>query len=131
MIELSTMDKISEITLKRHPVKDFSIEVGDTAKVSLKIKEGSKERIQVFEGVILKIQGKNFNRSFTVRKISSGVGVEKTIPLASPNIANVEVLSRAKVRRARLFYLRNLKGRAARLGIKKDKISLKKDKKIN
>ena len=112
------MDKVREITLKRHPLKDFSIQVGDTVKVSLRVKEGSKERIQVFEGVVLKIQGSDFNRSFTIRKISGGVGVEKTIPLASPNIANVEVLSRAKVRRARLFYLRSRKGRAARLSVK-------------
>lgn len=112
------MDKVREITLKKHPLKKFPIQVGDTAKVSLKVKEGNKERIQVFEGRILKIQGKDFNPSFTIRKISSGVGVEKTIPLASPNIAQVEVLSRAKVRRARLFYLRKLKGRAARLKAK-------------
>lgn len=109
------MDKVREITLKRHPVKDYSLRVGDTAKVSLRVKEGSKERIQVFEGVVLKIQGQDFTRSFTVRKISGGIGVEKTIPLSSPNIANVEVLSRSKVRRARLFYLRKLKGRSARL----------------
>ena len=112
------MDKVREITLKKHPVQDFSLRVGDTAKVSLRIKEGNKERIQVFEGVVLKVQGTDFNRSFTVRKMSFGVGVEKTIPLASPNIANVEVLSRSKVRRARLFYLRKLKGRAARLNVK-------------
>ena len=118
VIRPSTMDKVREITLKKHPVQDFSLQVGDMAKVSLRIKEGNKERIQVFEGVVLKVQGTDFNRSFTVRKISFGVGVEKTIPLASPNIANVEILSRSKVRRARLFYLRKLKGRAARLNVK-------------
>ena len=115
------MDKVREITLKKYPLKDFSLKVGDTAKVFIRIKEGNKERIQVFEGLVLKIQGQDFNRSFTVRKISGGIGVEKTIPLASPNIANVEVLSRAKVRRARLFYLRKRKGRAARLNVKKEK----------
>lgn len=109
------MDKVREITLKKHPIKNFSLQVGDTAKVSLRVKEGDKERVQIFEGVVLKIQGQDFKRSVTVRKISSGVGVEKTIPLASPNISNIEVLSRAKVRRARLFYLRKLKGRSARL----------------
>ena len=113
------MDKVREITLKRHPLKKFDLQVGDKTKVSLRVKEGSKERIQVFEGVVLKIQGRDFSRSVTVRKVSSGVGVEKTIPLASPNIANIELLSRAKVRRARLFYLRKLKGRSARLDIKK------------
>ncbi len=113
------MDKVREITLKRHPLRNFPISVGDTAKVSIKVKEGNKERIQIFEGVILKIQGRDFDRSFTVRKISNGVGVEKTIPLSSPNVTNVEVISKAKVRRARLFYLRDLKGRAARLTSKK------------
>ena len=109
------MDKVCEITLKKHPLRDFSLKVGDMAKVSLRVKEGNKERIQVFEGVVLKIQGRDTSRSFTVRKISSGVGVEKTIPFASPNIADVGILSRSKVRRARLFYLRKLKGRSARL----------------
>ena len=113
------MDEVRGITLKKYPFKDFSLQVGDTAKVSLKIKEGNKERIQVFEGVVLKIQGQDFTKSFTVRKISSGIGVEKTIPFVSPQIAKVEVLSRSKVRRARLFYLRKLKGRASRLSIKK------------
>ncbi len=109
------MDKVREITLKKHPLKDFSLQTGDTAKFSLRVKEGNKERIQIFEGLVLKIQGRDFSRSVTVRKISSGIGVEKTIPLASPNIAQVEIVSRSKVRRARLFYLRKLKGRAARL----------------
>ena len=115
------MDKVREITLKRHPLKKFSLQVGDKAKLSLLVKEGNKQRIQIFEGVVLKIQGRDYNRSFTVRKISSGVGVEKTIPLASPNLADVQVLSRSKVRRARLFYLRKLEGRSARLNLKKEK----------
>ena len=115
------MDKVREITLKQNPPRNFDIRVGDKTKLFLKVKEKNKERVQVFEGVILKIQGKDFNRSITVRKISSGVGVEKTIPLSSPNIQNIELLSRSKVRRARLFYLRKLKGRSARLDIKKEK----------
>ena len=112
------MDKVREITLKKHPVRDFSLQVGDTARVFLRIKESDKERIQAFEGTVLKIQGKDFGRSVTIRKISSGVGVEKTIPLASPNISHVEIMSRAKIRRARLFYLRKRKGREARLKTK-------------
>lgn len=113
------MSKVREITLKRHPVKNIPLKPGDTVKVQIKIKEGGKERIQVFEGVVLKVQGKDFTRSFTVRKISQGIGVEKTFPLASPNLANVEIISRAKVRRARLFYLRERKGRASRLNTRK------------
>ena len=112
------MDKIREITLKKHPFRDFSLQVGDKAKFFLRVKEGSKERVQVFEGIVLKIQGPDFQRSVTIRKISFGVGVEKTIPLASPTISHVEIISRAKVRRARLFYLRKLKGREARLKAK-------------
>ena len=109
------MDKVREITLKKHPLRDFSLQAGDTARFFLRVKEGSKERTQAFEGVVLKVQGRDFQRSVTVRKNSFGVGVEKTIPLASPNISHVEIVSRAKVRRARLFYLRKLKGREARL----------------
>ncbi|MBC6416081.1 MAG: 50S ribosomal protein L19 [Bdellovibrionales bacterium] len=112
------MDEVRKITLKKYPLKKFDLKVGDKTRISLKVKEGNKQRVQVFEGVVLKIQGKDFNRSVTVRKISSGVGVEKTIPLASPNLSGVELLSRSKVRRARLFYLRKLKGRSARLSIK-------------
>ena len=113
------MDKVREITLKRHPLKAYPIQVGDTARAHIRVKEGGKERIQVFEGVILKIQGRSHTRSFTIRKISGGVGVEKTIPLAGPGLANVEVVSKSKVRRARLFYLRKLKGRAARLSARR------------
>ena len=113
------MNKVRETTLKRHPLKNYPLKPGDTVKVHIKIKEGSKERVQIFEGVVLKVQGKDYARSFTVRKISQGIGVEKTFPLASPNILNVEIISRARVRRARLFYLRERKGRASRLDTKK------------
>ena len=109
------MDQVRDITLKRHPFKKHPIQVGDTARAHIKVKEGNKERVQVFEGVVLKIQGPVHTRSFTIRKISEGVGVEKTFPLASPYLSHVEVVSRSKVRRARLYYLRKLKGRAARL----------------
>ena len=116
------MDQVREITLKRHPVRDFGLQPGDSVRVSLHIKEGGRERTQVFEGTVLKTQGSaGHSCSFTVRKISDGVGVEKTIPLASPKLANVEILSRAKVRRARLFYLRKRKGRAARLSRREQK----------
>lgn len=88
---------------------------GDTIGVYVKVKEGEKERVQLFSGVVLKVQGSGPSRTFTVRKIASGVGVERTFPLLSPVIDRVEVISRGKVRRSRLFYLRGLKGRSARL----------------
>lgn len=88
---------------------------GDTVGVYVRVKEGEKERVQLFRGIVLKVQGSGMGRSFTVRKISSGVGVERTFPFASPAIDRVELIATGKVRRARLFYLRNLRGRAARL----------------
>ena len=94
------------------------IRTGDQINVHLKIKEGDKERVQVFKGIVIKTQGRNQSRSFTVRKISNGVGVEKTIPFLNPNIEKIEKLSSAKVRQSRIFYIRKLKGRSARLQIK-------------
>ena len=87
--------------------------VGDTVKVYGKIKEGNRERIQVFEGTVLKKQGGSTRETFTVRKFSNGVGVEKTWPLHSPNVEKVEVVRRGKVRRAKLNYLRNRVGKRA------------------
>jgi len=88
---------------------------GDTVGVYVKVKEGEKERVQLFTGVVLKVQGSGAGRSFTVRKIASGVGVERTFPFMSPIIDRIELISRGKVRRSRLFYLRGLRGRSARL----------------
>ncbi len=88
---------------------------GDTVAVHVKVREGDKERIQVFQGVIIQVRGAGINKSFTVRKISEGIGVERIFPLHSPNIAKIERLREGKVRRAKLFYLRNLTGRAARI----------------
>ena len=110
------MDIVQRLTMGRTKQKKFPrFTPGDTLNVHAKVKEGAKERIQVFTGVVLKIQGKGTGRSFTVRKISAGVGVERTFSFASPAIDKIELVSRGKVRRARLFYLRDLKGRAARL----------------
>ena len=89
--------------------------VGDTVKVYGKIKEGNRERIQIFEGTVLKIQGGSNRATFTVRKLSNGVGVERTWPLHSPNIEKVEVVRRGKVRRAKLNYLRNRVGKKAKV----------------
>ena len=89
--------------------------VGDTVRVYGKIKEGNRERIQVFEGIVLKKQGGSVRATFTVRKNSNGIGVEKTWPLHSPNVEKVEVIRRGKVRRAKLFYLRDRVGKAAKV----------------
>ena len=89
--------------------------VGDTVKVYAKIKEGNREHIQIFEGTVLKKQGGSNRATFTVRKQSSGIGVERTWPLYSPSIANIEVVRRGKVRRAKLNYIRNRVGKAAKV----------------
>ena len=88
---------------------------GDTVRVHARIKEGEKERIQVFQGVVIRKRNGNTGSSFTVRKVSYGVGVERIFPLHAPFIDRVEVISRGKVRRSRLYYLRNLAGKAARI----------------
>ena len=99
-------DYIAEIenAQKKEQLPEFG--VGDTVKVSAKIIEGTRERIQVFEGTVIKVQGTGLRKTFTVRKLASGVGVEKTWPLHSPNVADVKVVRYGKVRRAKLFYLR-------------------------
>jgi large subunit ribosomal protein L19 len=88
---------------------------GDTVSVSVKIKEGEKERIQVFKGVVIRKRKGTTNATFTIRKVSYGVGVERTFPLNSPSIDKIEVVSRGRVRRSRLYYLRKLRGKAARI----------------
>ena len=97
----------------RTDVAEFA--VGDTVKVYGKIKEGNRERIQVFEGIVLKRQGGSNRETFTVRKMSNGVGVEKTWPLHSPNVEKIEVIRRGKVRRAKLNYLRERVGKRAKV----------------
>jgi large subunit ribosomal protein L19 len=94
-------------------------QVGDTVKVHVKIIEGEKERIQPFEGVVIRKKGGGIRSSFTVRKISYGIGVERIFPAHSPRIDRIDVISRGKVRRAKLFYLRGLKGKAARIRTEK------------
>ncbi|WP_374018023.1 50S ribosomal protein L19 [Paenibacillus thiaminolyticus] len=92
-----------------------SFRPGDTLKVYVKVIEGSRERIQLFEGVVIKRRGGGISETFTVRKISYGVGVERTFPLHTPKIDRIEVARRGKVRRAKLYYLRELRGKAARI----------------
>jgi large subunit ribosomal protein L19 len=117
---MSMTDLIRRVTFEKAKNKKTLPEfhTGDTVGVYVRLKEGEKERVQLYRGVVIKIQGSGIGRSFTVRKISAGVGVERTFPLASPAIDRVEVISHGKVRRSRLFYLRGLKGRSARLETK-------------
>jgi large subunit ribosomal protein L19 len=88
---------------------------GDTVRVSVRVREGEKERLQAFEGVVIRRKGGGLNETFTVRKVSNGVGVERIFPLHSPVIADIEVVREGQVRRAKLYYLRNLSGKAARI----------------
>ncbi|MGH3414642.1 MAG: 50S ribosomal protein L19 [Marmoricola sp.] len=88
---------------------------GDTVKVHVRVVEGNRSRIQVFQGVVIRLQGSGVGRTFTVRKVSFGVGVERTFPLHSPIFDTIEVVIRGDVRRAKLYYLRNLRGKAARI----------------
>ena len=97
----------------RHDMPDFR--PGDSVRVHIRIIEGNKERVQIFECVVLRRRRGNMGATFTVRKISHGVGVEKTFALHSPRLEKVEIVSRGKVRRARLYYLRELRGKAARI----------------
>jgi len=97
----------------RNDIPNF--DAGDTVRVHTRIREGDKERVQVFEGVVLRVKKAGLRTTFTVRKISYGIGVERIFPLHSPRIEKIEVVTGGRVRRARIYYLRNLRGRAARL----------------
>lgn len=108
------MEKLNLI--EQTQVKDIpEFRAGDTVNVHYRVREGDKERIQQYEGVVINKRGSGANKTFTVRKISSNVGVERIFPLYSPSIALLEVKKRGKVRRAKLFYLRELRGKAARI----------------
>lgn len=115
------MNILSDITQEylRDDVPAFS--VGDTLKVHIKIKEGTRERIQIFEGFVLKKQNGGVSETFTVRRIASGIGVEKTFPVNSPKIDKIEVIKRGDVRRAKLNYMRKRTGKAARIKSKEQK----------
>ncbi len=111
------LKKVEEKYYKERP----EVGVGDTVELSLKIKEGNKERLQVFKGIILSIKGSGVNKNLTIRKISYGVGVEKIIPLHSPTLEKINVIKKAKVRRSKLYYMRE------RVGKKAMKVNTKKE----
>jgi ribosomal protein L19 len=109
---MNTLDFVDQTSL-RDDIPDFG--PGDTVNVHVKVIEGSKERIQVFKGVVLRRQGGGVRETFTVRKESYGVGVERTFPVHSPNIDHIDVVTRGDVRRAKLYYLRELRGKKAKI----------------
>ena len=108
---MTAMEMVEKAQLIERP----RIKAGDTVKVHVRVKEGDKERIQIFEGVVIRRKRGQVNTTFTVRKMSYGVGVERIFPLYSPRIDKIEIMTSGKVKRARLFYLRELQGKAARL----------------
>ncbi len=114
MSRLKGQALIAEIT-KSYIKEVPNFQAGDTVKVYVKIKEGNRERIQLFEGLVIKKQGGGISETFTVRKVSYGIGVERTFPLHSPSIDSIEVSRRGKVRRAKLHYIRTLSAKAARI----------------
>ena len=108
----NVIDTIAAAT-KRDDLPEFR--PGDTLKVDVKVVEGNRSRVQVFQGICIRIQGSGVGRTFTVRKVSFGVGVERTFPLHTPIIDKIEVVTRGDVRRAKLYYLRNLRGKKAKI----------------
>ena len=106
---------VNEITKEQMKTDLPDLRPGQTVRVDVKIKEGDKSRIQAYEGVVIKVQGSGIGKTFTVRKVSSGVGVERTFPVHSPIIDSITVIRKGKVRRARLYYLRNRSGKSAKL----------------
>ena len=114
------MDVLSSVTNEYMKSDIPAFNVGDTVKVHVKIKEGNRERIQIFEGFVLKRQGGGIGETFTVRRIASGVGVEKTFPIHSPLVEKIEVVRRGKIRRARLHYMRQRTGKSAKTKARKD-----------
>lgn len=115
------MDVLSSVTNEYMKSDIPAFNVGDTVKVHVKIKEGNRERIQIFEGFVLKRQNGGIGETFTVRRIASGVGVEKTFPIHSPLVEKIEVVRRGKVRRAKLHYMRQRTGKSAKIKTKADK----------
>ena len=116
MNTLDTLDAMSQ----RTDIPSFR--AGDTVKVHARVVEGNRSRVQIFQGVVIRRQGSGLRETFTVRKVNSGVGVERTYPVNSPAIDRIEIATRGDVRRAKLYYLRNLRGKAAKIKEKREKV---------
>ena len=117
---MQTLDPIDAASL-RSDIPDFR--PGDTVKVHVRVVEGNRERIQVFQGVVIRRQGGGARETFTVRKVSFGVGVERTFPVHTPVVEKIEVVTRGDVRRAKLYYLRELRGKAAKIKEKREPVA--------
>jgi large subunit ribosomal protein L19 len=117
---MHTLDALDAASL-RSDVPDFR--PGDTLKVHVKVVEGTRSRVQVFQGVVIRRQGGGIRETFTVRKVSFGVGVERTFPVHTPVVEKIEVVTRGDVRRAKLYYLRELRGKAAKIKEKRDVVA--------
>jgi large subunit ribosomal protein L19 len=115
---MSLLIKGLETKYRKTDITEFS--PGDTIRVHVKIKEGDKERIQIFQGTVIARTGGGISESFTVRKVSAGVGVERVFPLHSPNVAKIELIKQGRVKRSKLYYLRELKGKKARIDEKRE-----------
>ena len=109
------MDILHQVTADQLRSDLPDIRPGDTVAVSVRVIEGEKESVQIFEGIVIKLRGGGITKTFTVRKISHGVGVERIFPIHSPRLADIKVLKKGKVRRAKLYYLRDLRGKASRI----------------
>jgi large subunit ribosomal protein L19 len=118
--DMNTLDALDADSL-RDDIPEFR--PGDTVKVHVRVVEGNRSRIQVFQGVVIRRQGGGIRETFTVRKVSFGVGVERTFPVHTPVVEKIEVVTRGDVRRAKLYYLRELRGKAAKIKEKRDVIS--------
>ena len=123
IVQTLEQEQIAQLVEQR-PIPEFA--AGDTLKVSVKVTEGTRERVQVFEGVCIARKNRGINSSFIVRKISYGEGVERIFPLYSPRLAEIQVVRRGRVRRAKLYYLRGLTGKAARIKERRDERPAKK-----
>lgn len=114
---MHTLDMVDAASL-RDDIPQFR--AGDTVKVHVKVIEGTRSRVQIFQGVVIRRHGRGIGETYTVRKVSFGVGVERTFPLHTPIVEKIEVVTRGDVRRAKLYYLRNLRGKAAKIKEKRD-----------